>query len=101
MVQDETQTKTQCYEYFVYFFSYFVSFTLKSRTNVILINIIVCKSFKKTSIVTFVKSKQEENTHVLYTTANQVKWRPRRDHDGNSGHVGEAIINNYCMIGLL
>ena len=47
MVQDETQTKTQCYEYFVYFFSYFISFTLKSRTNVILINIIVCKSFKK------------------------------------------------------
>ena len=27
------------------------------------------------SIETFVKSKQEENTHVLDTTANRVKYR--------------------------
>ena len=36
---------------------------------------------KLESSATFHKSKEDENTHVLDTTAKLPKWRPRRDHD--------------------
>ena len=37
---------------------------------------------KLESSATFYKSKEDENTHVLDTTAKLPKRRPRRDHDG-------------------
>ena len=37
---------------------------------------------KLESSTTFYKSKQDENTHVLDTTAKLPEWRRRRDHDG-------------------
>ena len=39
---------------------------------------------KLESSATFYKSKEDENTHVLDTTAKLPKWRPRRDHEANT-----------------
>ena len=79
-----TETQTNRRGKFLFTFSYLsVVLYTKITKNMNLRNILSIW-LEIRSIGTFVGDKQKQNTHVFDTTAELVKWRPRRDEDGRA-----------------
>ena len=75
-------TETQIHSQYTFKYLFVFEFIYITNTKHIMLISIPVVTYELESSATFYNSKEDENTHVLDTTAKLPKWRPRRDHDG-------------------